>query len=74
MEEYYDIFAELLEEERVYMDPGLTFGSICRWMGVREADFDRYLMSETGCGGPDILKAYRGAASSHFLKKYGILL
>lgn len=74
MEKFYDLFAVLLEEERVYMDPGLTFGSICRWIGVREADFDRYLMSETGCGGSDILKAYRGAASSHFLKKYGILL
>ena len=48
MEEYYDIFAELLEEERVYMDPGLTFDSICRWIGVSRADFDMYLMSETG--------------------------
>ncbi len=74
MEEYYDIFAELLEEERVYMDPGLTFDSICRWIGVSRADFDMYLMSETGCSGSDILKAYRGAASLRFLKKYGILL
>ena len=74
MEKFYDLFAELLEEERVYMDPGLTFGSICRWMGVREADFDRYLMSETGCGGSDILKAYRGAVPLHFREKYGILL
>lgn len=74
MEKYFELFSVLMEEEKVYMDPMLTFGEICRWIGVESHDLDRWLMSELGFSGPDILKAYRGAASSHFWKKYGILL
>lgn len=74
MENYFKIFSDLMDEEKVYMDPSLTFADICRWMGVRSRDMDRWLMGELGFSGSDILKAYRGAASSYFWKKYGILL
>lgn len=74
MEKYFELFSVLMEEEKVYMDPTLTFGEICRWIGVESRSLDSWLMSELGFSGSDILKAYRGAASSHFWKKYGILL
>lgn len=74
MENYFKLFSILMDKEKVYMDPSLTFGDVCRWIGVRNTAFDRWLMSELGFHGDDILKAYRGAASSYFWKKYGILL
>lgn len=74
MENYFNLFYILVEEEKVYMDPSLGFADICRWIGVGSDDMDRWLMAELGFSGSDILKAYRGAASSYFWKKYGILL
>lgn len=74
IEKYFELFSVLLEEEKVYMDPTLTFAELCRRIGVESRLLDRCLMSELGFSGSDILKAYRGAASSYFWKKYGILL
>ena len=74
MENYLEVFVLLMEEEKVYIDPFLTFDSICGWIGIGKQDLDRYLEEQFGCGGTDILKAYRGAVPLHFLEKYGILL
>lgn len=74
MEKCLEVFVLLMEDEKVYMDPFLTFDSICRWIGIGRKDMDRYLEEQFGCDGTDILKAYRGAVPLHFREKYGILL
>lgn len=70
----FEIFASLLENEKVYMDPEVTFGMMCGWLKVDPGDMDRFLMSELGYSGDDILKAYRGGTASYFEEKYGIEL
>ncbi len=73
-EEKFLIFGNLLENEKVYMDPGLTFENICSWLGVEEEEFDAYLIGTIGYAGSDILKAYRDSTASCFMEKYGIKL
>lgn len=70
----YEIFAMLMEEEKVYMNPLVTFDTVCSWIGVGRHDLDCYIKAQLGCGGTDIMKAYRDSIPSHFLQKYGILL
>lgn len=72
--EHFGLFSALLEKERIYMDPALTFGTVCKWIHADKESLDRYIMEETGYSGDDILKAYRGSIASHFMKKYGIEL
>lgn len=70
----FELFAALLENEKVYMDSGLTFEKICSWIGVNRNDLDTFLEDEFGYGGDDILKVYRGGTALYFMEKYGILL
>ncbi len=73
-EEKFKLFYDLMEEEKVYMDPSLSFDRICLWMDVVPDDMDSYLMSFLGYKGDDILKAYRGETALHFIEKYKIKL
>ena len=73
-EEKLKLFYDLMEEEKVYMDPSLSFDRICSWMDVVPDDMDSYLMYFLGYTGDDILKVYRGEIALHFIEKYGIKL
>lgn len=73
-EEKFKLFGNLLEKEKVYMDPNLTFDKICLWIGVGKEEFDEYLTGTLGYTGSDILKAYRDSETLYFIEKYGIKL
>ena len=70
----FELFATLLEKEKVYMDPGVTFRRMCKWIGVEPSEADAFLMEELGYHGDDILKAYREGNASYMHEKYGIEL
>ena len=70
----FELFATLLEKEKVYMDPGVTFRRMCKWIGVEPSEADAVLMEELGYHGDDILKAYREGNASYMHEKYGIEL
>jgi len=55
-------FATLLERDRDWTGPDMTFPRICRRIGVPWRRFDRFLREELGYGGEEILAACRRAA------------
>ena len=70
----YELFAVLLEEEKIHLVPGVTFEGICRWIGEDTKEMDSYLESELGCNGKGILEAYRQGTRKRLKEKYGIEL
>lgn len=55
----YALFAELMNEARIYLDTGIDFGSVCRYLGLDEETFDAVLTDELGLGGNEIFSIYR---------------
>ena len=47
----YGIFADLLLEEKVYMDRRITFARLCRWLGVSRKVLDALVRKELGMSG-----------------------
>lgn len=70
----FELFAALLEDEKIYLDPSVTFERICGWLETSPAEMDSYLMDTIGYSGDDILKTYRGGMALYFMEKYGISL
>ena len=57
----YGLFAGLMDEGRVYENPLLKFGDICRMIGVSPASLDDLLREELGLGGEELLASRRSA-------------
>ena len=57
----YARFERLLDDEKLYLDPCVTFSSLCRLSGAPRRDMDRLLVEELGVGGSDLLRIYRRA-------------
>ena len=55
-------FAQMMDNERIWLDPGVTFAAICRTLGVSARRFDRFLTGELGWSGEEILHIYRTSA------------
>ncbi len=72
--EKFEMFAALLENEKVHMFSGVTFSVMCGWVGAGIREMDAFLKSEFGYGGDEILEAYRRSTSSRLREKYGIEL
>ena len=72
--EKFELFYRLLEEEKVYMVPGVTFVKICGWIGADAGEMDSYIESELGYSGDGILEAYREGHEKRLEDKYGIEL
>ena len=47
----YGIFADLLLEEKVYMDRRITFARLCRWLGVSRKVWTRLSGRNLVCPG-----------------------
>ena len=72
--EKFEMFATLLEKEKVYMYPGVTFRKVCGWIGADALKMDLFLESELGYGGDEIMRAYRSGTVCRFKAEYGIEL
>lgn len=69
-----ELFVSLLEQEKVYMNPDVSFCMICGWIKTSPEEMDSILLREFGYSGDDILKVYRDGIALHFMEKYGIKL
>lgn len=58
-ENFLATFARLLDKYELHLEPYVSFRRICRLMGAPCRSFDRYLRSETGFGGDEIISIYR---------------
>ena len=55
----YALFAEMMNEARIYLDTGIDFASVCRYLGLDEETFDAVLTDELGLCGNEIFSIYR---------------
>lgn len=72
LEDSYDLLEKLLDEEKIYMDPTVSFHRICSWMDTPERDLDRMIRKELGLGGDELLMRLRASMSERLKRKYGI--
>lgn len=69
MKERYERFGKLLEEERIFEEPALTFAEVCRRMGVPPDELDVCIFAETGLRGEEVLQVYRESEKVSEYKK-----
>ena len=69
MKERYERFGKLLEEERIFEEPALTFAEICRRIGVSPDELDACVFAETGLCGEEVLQVYRASERVSECKK-----
>ena len=55
-------FAQMMDNEKIWLDPSVSFASICRRLGVSRHRFDRFLQKDLGFRGEEILAVYRRSA------------
>lgn len=72
LEDCYSTLEKLLNEEQVFLNPSLSFKTICQWLGTCPEEMDRLLVSELGLGGDELLRSLRESFPGRLLRKYGI--
>lgn len=72
LEDSYDLLEKLVDEERIYMDPAVSFHRLCVWICAPEKDLDSLLRSELGVGGDELLALLREGVPGRLERKYGI--
>ena len=72
LDENYSFFEKLMNEERLYLNPGLTFEIICGWLGADAGEMDGLLLQELGLDGEALLKSLRKSFPERLERKYGI--
>ena len=67
----FERLCDLLAEEKVYLDPGVTFPLLCRWLGADVRAMDRRLREEVGMGGRRLMRTLRRSETGRLFAKYG---
>ena len=49
----------LMLDEKIYLKKGMTFGCVCRIIGVSPEDLDEVVIREMGMSGQSLMDAYR---------------
>ncbi|MGM9742242.1 MAG: hypothetical protein ACI3ZC_04200 [Candidatus Cryptobacteroides sp.] len=68
----YEIFADLLLEEKVHMDRRITFARLCRWLGTSRRGLDGIVHKELGMSGKEVVRSLRRAEERRIRDKYMI--
>lgn len=72
LDESYALFEKLVDEEKIYMDPRVSFPMLCAWMDAPERELDRRVRSELGLSGSGLLARLREGIPDRLKRKYGI--
>lgn len=69
----YETFCRLMTEENLYIDPTLTFATVCRWLGASPAALDHRLEQELGYSGEALIAELRSRQAFRLREQYGIV-
>lgn len=69
----YETFCRLMTEENLYIDPTLTFATVCRWIGTSPAALDHVLEQELGYSGEALIAHFRAQQALRLRDNYGIV-
>ena len=72
LEENYELLGQLVDVEKIYLDPSVPFERVCRMLGAPRADMDALLERELGLGGQELFVALRTALPERLERKYGL--
>lgn len=73
VQDYYEAFGRLLLEDKVYLDPDVTFPRICKWLGADEKQLGGMIESELGVSGASLIRTYRAQEPARLREKYSYL-
>lgn len=59
IKEAYAEFGRLMVEEKIYLDPSLDYGELCRRLGVESYLLDEFLLDELGMTGEELIAVFR---------------
>lgn len=71
-EAHYEIFGRMLLEDKVYLDPSVTFDMICRWIGADRHLLDALVRRELGISGQALMRLYRAREPQRLVAKYAL--
>lgn len=69
----YETFCRLMTEENLYVDPSLSFATVCRWIGVSPSELDLELGNELGFSGEALIRHLRAQQAERLREQYGIV-
>lgn len=72
LDEHYSLLETLLDEEHLFLNPGLSFATVCGWIGADADEMNRKLESELGFDGEGLLAELRKSMPERLERKYGI--
>lgn len=72
LQENYALLGHLILDEKVYLDPTVSFTSICRAMGAPARELDALLEAELGMDGESVLRQLRAQEPAYLARKYGL--
>ena len=73
IQQQYEIFGRLLLEDRIFLDPNVTFSMICKWLGADEKELDEMVRSELGVSARSLMSTYRAQEPARLREKYSLL-
>ena len=68
----YNCFCHLIVDEKLYLNPRLSFPTLCQWIGIGEKELNNELLRELGYTGPAMLQHFREQTQTHLREYYGI--
>ena len=72
IEESYAVLEQLVNVEKIYLDPDYPFDRVCRILGVARAEMDALLMRELGVDGAALFASLRAALPERLERRYGL--
>ena len=67
----YETFCRLMAEERLYIDPSISYASVCRALGADPDELDRELEEELGYSGEALIAHFREQFRARLMENYG---
>ena len=72
IDKIYAVFEQLVNVERIFLDPEYPFERVCRMLGVPRAEMDALLLRELGTDGASLFASLRAALPERLERRYGL--
>lgn len=70
IQQSYELFCRLMNEDHIFLIPSLSFSSLCRALAVSASALDRKIFEELGLGGVQLIEHYRATYPESIAFKY----
>ena len=72
IDESYAVLEQLVNVEKIFLDPDYPFDRVCKFLGVPRAEMDALLMRELGVDGAALFASLRAALPERLERRYGL--